>query len=42
MRIREEGNENWVTDTYCTINWISVTEYSLFILAIILMSISLI
>ncbi len=41
VHIREEGNENWVSDTYCTVNWISVTEYSLFALAVILMLITL-
>lgn len=41
VRIKEEGNDNWVTDTYCTVNWISITEYSLFAIAVILMLITL-
>ncbi len=34
--IVEQGNENWIADTYLTFTWIAVTEYSLFIVAIVL------
>lgn len=39
--IKVSGNDNWLADTYLTLNWISITEYSLFIIAIIGMTVSL-
>lgn len=42
VAIVTEGNPNWVIDTYATVNWISLTEYTLFLLALILMIVSLI
>jgi hypothetical protein len=39
--IVRDGNENWVADIYLTMNWISITEYTLFGLAVVAMSISL-
>lgn len=40
--IRKWGVDDWIDLVYCHLNWISVIEYSLFILAIILLFINLI
>ncbi len=39
--IKRFGVDDWIDKVYLTVNWISITEYSLFILSIILVVITL-
>lgn len=34
--IKRFGFDTWIDDIYLTVNWISVTEYSLFAIALVL------
>ena len=41
LYIQRFGFDDWIDRVYLTVNWISITEYSLFITSVILLSVTL-
>ena len=40
--IKRFGYDDWIDRVYLTINWISITEYTLFVLSFILLIVTLV